>query len=546
VALPFVAVMMIVLLAFVAFAVDLGAAYAVRRQSQSAADSAVLGAAQEMLETGNRAGSASYAKTLSHDSVALHPSTSEWEAAFAGCNDPGALAAPAPSGGLPAVWGGTGATSCVSFSANNQRVRVRIPVQDVDASFARLVGFETFNISTTAEAVINFTAAGGGALPYAITGANAGLLEVCLNVGAGNVPVPLCQGGTTGNFGALDWSVYGNQAATAWVAAGQTTVALPTSCSSNSSPLNASQRLALADMLGIDHPLSGVRPFGNSGSYDPSDVRNDRTVCSLSSPPNFFARPNEAPTQTGNSVSAGTSNGLIGGMTLSGLQLRGRFDRYCGLGMGWSCVNLYNNGSNVRGAAGSPIDNTPLWHFLSGDLTVGAPGQFSRSDGTFRSVPASCLPAAFSSNPTKAQLAQCFSDYEAGGYGAVVDSNGDRGTVLFGKDSDGDPLNDLVDIMEAPRFGFVPLLWNQTWPTGQSDPVQIKSFRPVYFQTMLLGCNNNTCDGVHNPGQPWTQINSNKKLDAISAMAIRTSMLPVEARDVAPAAAKDLRITLVR
>jgi hypothetical protein len=233
-------------------------------------------------------------------------------------------------------------------------------------------------------------------------------------------------------------------------------------------------------------------------------------------------------------------------MSLSSLQLRGRFDRYCGLGMGWSCVNLYTNGSNQRGEAGSPVDNTPLWHFLSTDLVAGTPAQFSRSDGTYRSVPASCLPSAFSSNPVKAQLAQCFADYESGGYGTVVDVNGDQGTALFGKDSDGDPLNDVVDIMEAPRFGFVPLLWNPTWPSGQSSPVQIRSFRPIYFQTMLLGCNANNCDGVHNPGQSWSQINSNKKLDAISAMAIRASMLPPEARDVAPNGAKDLRITLVK
>ena len=545
-ALPFVAVMMVVLLAFTAFAVDIGAAYAVRRQSQSAADSAVLGAAQQMLDTGSRAGSASYAKTLSHSTVALRPSPSDWEAGFAGCNDSGALAATAPSGGITSVWSGTGSTSCISFSANNQRVRVRIPVQDVDASFARLVGFETFNISTSAEAVINFTVGGGGALPYAITGANSGLLEVCLNNGAGNVPFPLCQGGTTGNFGALDWSIYGNQSATVWAASGATTMAMATACSSNSSPLNATDRLALNDILGVDHPLAPVREFGNSGAYDASDIRNDRTICGLSTPPNFFARPNEAPTQTGNAVSAGTSSGLIDGMALGGLDLRGRFDRYCGLGLGWSCVNLYSNGSNQRGAGGSPIDDTPLWNFLSADLVVGTAGQTTRADGSFKSVPASCVPSAFSANPIKAQLAQCLTDYEGGGYGTVVDTTGARGTVLFGKDTDGDSLNGLVDIMTAPRFGFVPLLWNQTWPSGQSDPVQIRAFRPVYFQTMLLGCNANSCDGVHNPGETWSAINSNKKLDAISAMAIRLPMLPAEARDVAPAAEKDLQITLVK
>lgn len=536
---------MIVLLAFAAFAIDLGAAYAVRRQSQSAADSAVLGAAQQMLDTGSRSGAASYAKTLSRGTVALNPSASDWEADFASCTDSGALAATAPSGGITGVWTGTGASSCISFSPNNQRVRVRIPVQDVDASFARLVGFETFNISTSAEAVINFTAAGGGALPYAITGANSGLNEVCLNNGS-SVPFPLCEGGTTGNFGPVDWSIYGNQAAVAWASSGETTLALGTACSSNSNPFSATERLALNDMLGVDHPLSVVEEFGSSGTYDPSDVRNDRTICGLSTPPNFFARPNEAPTQTGNAVRAGTLSGLVDGTTLNGLQLRGRFDRYCDRGLGWACVDLYMNGANTRGAGGSPIDDTPLWQFLSSDLVVGAAGQTSRADGTFKSVPASCVPSAFSSSPYKAQLLQCFTDYENGGYGNVVDTTGNRGTVLFGEDTDGDALNGIWDIMQAPRFGFVPLLWNQTWPTGQSDPVQIREFRPIYFQTMLLGCNNNDCAGVHNPGESWSSINDNKKLDAVSAMAIRMPMLPPDARDISPTAEKDLRITLVK
>ncbi len=546
VTLPIVAVMMLVLLAFVAFAIDIGAAYGVRRQSQSAADSAVLGAAEQVLMGGSRAGAGSYAKVLSRDTVALNPSASSWETAYAGCSDAGRLAATAPAGGIPSVWAGTGPTSCVSFSASNQRVRVRIPSQRVDASFARLVGYDTFTISTSAEAVINFTATGGGALPYAITGANAGLFEVCLNNGAGNVPDALCQGGTTGNFGALDWSIFGNDMATAFVASGQTTLDLPVSCSSNSTPYGANDRLALNDMIGVDHPLSAVPELGNSGNYDTSKVVNDRTTCTASNPPDFFARPNEVPTQTGNAVSAGTTAGLIDGMVTNGQTLRGRFDRYCGLNLGWSCVNLYNNGANRRNAVGSPVDDTPLWTFLSSDLTAGPAGASTRADGSFRSVPASCLPSAFKPHGDKAKLVACFTDYVDGGYGAVTDVKGNRGTILFGKDSDGDPDNNRWDITSAPRFGFVPLLWNTTWPTGQSDPVQIRAFRPVYFQTMYLGCNSNDCAGEQNPAEPWNPINSNKKLDAISAMNFSLNMLPIGARDIAPAAKNDLQITLVR
>jgi hypothetical protein len=551
VTLALVGVMMVVLLAFCAFAVDIGAAFAVRRQSQSAADSAVMGAAQEILDGSGRAAAASYAKVLSHDSIAFPPSEVDWDAAFVGCSDSGQLAASAPSGGDITVWDGTGATSCVSFSGSNQRIRVRIPAQTLNTAFAQLVGLKTINVSTSAEALINITAAGGGALPYAITGMNSGSQEVCLQLGAGNIPVALCNGGITGNFGPLDFSIYGNDAANAWLPGGQTTLDLLTACSANSNPLNAAERLALNDIIGVDHPLGVVPELGNSGTMDPSPslIRNDRTLCQATTPPNFLARPNEVATQTGSSTAQqGTEKGLVHGFTYpGGVVLRSRFDRYCGLIGGWDCVNLYSNGANLRGANGSPIDDTPLWELLSTDLEQGVAGSSTRSDGSFKAVPASCLPSAFTTNPDKSLLHQCFTDYNAGGYGSVVDSNGDRGTALFGKDTDGNALNDQWDILIAPRFGFVPLLWNPTFPNGQSDPVQIRAFRPVYFQTMLLGCNNNSCDGVHNPGEPWSSnLNSNKKLEAISAMTFPLTMLPPGARDVVPTAERDLQITLVR
>ena len=362
-------------------------------------------------------------------------------------------------------------------------------------------------------------------------------------------PSRCVSGNASGNFGPLDWSIYGNDSAKAFVSAGQTIVNLPTSCSGSSSPFNANDRLALNDMIGVDHPISAVRQQGNSGTFDPADVRNDRSHCQLSNPPDFFARPNEVATQTGNAVRAGTENGLINGASFSGFAtLRGRFDRYCNPNgvAGWSCTPLYNNGSNERGASGSPIDDTPLWEFLSTDLVGGIAGTSPRSDGSFRAVPNSCLPSAFTSNPTKATLLTCMTDYATGGYGAVVSSNGDRGTILFGKDSDGEIDNNRWDITAAPRFGFVPLLWDNTFPNGQSGPVKIRAFRPVYFQTMYMGCNNNSCAGIHNPGEPWNPVPSNRSLDAISAMSFSLSMLPPGARDVAPAGRNDLQITLVK
>jgi Flp pilus assembly protein TadG len=542
---PLIALSMIVLLAFVAFAVDLGQGYAVRRQSQSSADSAALAAAQQMVLGGTRAQAADYAKLLSYDTIALQPSaTGTWDGAFASCSDGEQLAVAAPSSaGTAGVWGAGASTACISFSSNNQRVRVRIPGQTFDTSFAHFVGVDTFTVSTFAEADINFTIAGGGAMPYAITPAAAANQEVCLNNGAGNVPD--CTGSETGNFGAVDWSLYGNTQAAAWGVSGPTTLALPTACSDTSNELTATLRMAFNLMLGVDHPLGVVPPLGgNANAPDMTQVRNDRTICGATTPPNWLARPNQSWTQTGNAVRSGTEIGLINGAGNLSITLRGRLDRHCGLSMGWNCDTLYTNGTNARGAAGSPIDDTPLWEFLSTDLVSGAAGN-SPSDGLYHSAPDECLPSAFSSSPTKQDLLACFTAYEAGGYDTVVNPDGSVGTVLFGRDTDGNSDNDQYDIMQAPRFGFVPLLWEQ-FPSGQSDPINVRAFRPVYLQTTYYGCSGGSCDGVHNPGEPWSAIASNKKLQALSAMAIRLPMLPEAARDMAPAGPLDTTVRLVR
>lgn len=548
VVIPFVAIAILVLMAFVGFAVDLGQAYAVRRQSQSSADSAVLAAAQELVMTGSRGQAGEYAKLLSYDSIALQPSsTTAWDSEFASCTDSGALAASAPASST-GTWN-SGATGCVTFSANNQRVRVRIPSQDVDTAFAQLVGVDRFDVSTFAEAEINFTEGGGGALPYAMTASSVLAAEICPNAGAGNVPSDLCSGSAAGNFGAIDWSLYGNVAMQAYNASGPTTVTTPTACSSSSADMNAAVRFGVNVMLGIDHPL-GVIPsqVGNPDvmSSNASDIRNDRTICQAANPPNWLARPNQVATETGNNMIAGTQVGLIIGGIHDGQKLRGRLDRYCGIDDDWECQQIWTNRSNARNANGAPIDDTPLWEFLSDDLVAGPAGTAADTDGTFNAVPASCLPENFEEedNPTKATLLACFEEYLAGGYD-------DYETVLFDKDTDGDATNDVFDIMRAPRFAFVPLLWPQPdtgedWPSGQSDPVHIKAFRPIYLQTLWFGCNSNSCEGIHNPGEDWTKIGRNKTLDALSAMNLQLPMLPAPAREMAPTGPRDLTIKLVR
>ena len=115
-------------------------------------------------------------------------------------------------------------------------------------------------------------------------------------------------------------------------------------------------------------------------------------------------------------------------------------------------------------------------------------------------------------------------------------------SVLFGKDTiSGDGWTDsggdshaVYDIEYSGRFGWVPIIWDTTFPNGSKN-VYFKGFQPVFIQTLYAGCKGNgSCDFIHNPGQSTGNVGSmatNDKLDAASGMTIQLSMLPVELQE---------------
>jgi len=181
----------------------------------------------------------------------------------------------------------------------------------------------------------------------------------------------------------------------------------------------------------------------------------------------------------------------------------------------------------------APLDNTPLWTFLTPGLIVGS--------SLTTEVPSECQPQIWNRD----NMATCLDAYKAGGYS----------TVLFGSDGDGDSVNGIYDIMRNPRFGYVPSLWSD-FTLGQSQSVQIRKFEAIYIQTLYWACTSTKCGATFDPGQTIVDdkgaavllplSGNGTKVDAVTVLVIPLAALPPEARDVSPGGKNEVGMTLVR
>lgn len=300
-----VAVAMVVLLVFVAFAVDVGMLYNERRQDQAAADSAALGGAISMASGVNAAAEA--AAAVARSDLDTTYTDTEWGNLWAACDDPGHLRF------TGTVLGRS--TECISASTRGV-LRVRLPAQVVETAFARVVGIETVSTSATAEASAGVP--GGGLLPFAILVTATDGSQLCLRTGTGGHAVPPCGGPSSGNFGALEVPQYGNEA--------MGTQNIP--CN-----LNKSEQLAVNIAVGIDHL---VLPWQGTDVLD---------SCLEPFGPTML--------NTFQGLSNGLFEGLIGGITVSGTTFPGR-------------VTVGANPKRVlrRGTTTWNVDNRPLWEYI--------------------------------------------------------------------------------------------------------------------------------------------------------------------------------------
>jgi hypothetical protein len=166
-ALVMLAIVLVVLMIFAALSVDIGAAYAQRRQNQSAADVGASAGGVEFLLSGNFDKVVSTARTVAGKNLPAAPTDAQWAA----CTDPGAL--PIASSSLSPTYG----TPCISFKQIGTRgmmeMRVRVPQVSTATAFAGVIGWHT--ITSSASSVVKMGSPLGGALPvYVLSGVNAG------------------------------------------------------------------------------------------------------------------------------------------------------------------------------------------------------------------------------------------------------------------------------------------------------------------------------------------------------------------------------------
>jgi Flp pilus assembly protein TadG len=323
-----VALSLTLLLLFIAVAIDAaGFGYNERRQAQSAADVGALAAVQ--FASPSFVGDPACASLTGLAKSRCNGAAEAMEVANSTLNDPSLAdwtdASRCPN--RPAGFTASPLTPCVAFNANNQRAWVQIPILRRPTTIARAVGFDSISVSAAAIAgsSLDFP---GSVLPFLLPGNAASADYNCLK--AGSVPNfgPCTELPTTGNFGAMDFYLYGNL------------------------DLNYTERCTGDEngrfnaniARGVDHPL-GLHPTGNGSG------RIDRDHC-----PDFGAMPNMVYAQTGNvSIEQGF---LYGGTSYAAEPYPGRIED--------------PDGFMVRGPQGNTaaafIDDTPIWDYLRDDL----------------------------------------------------------------------------------------------------------------------------------------------------------------------------------
>jgi len=253
-----------------------------------------------------------------------------------------------------------------------------------------------------------------------------------------------------------------------------------------------SHQLIVNTIMGVDHPLSVYT----------GTVRDDRTACNAGA--DHGDRPNQVFSQTG--FGSALDPGLVSGTTLNGRTLNGRL------------ANTPFETVAVRN--GRPeLDNRPLWGYIDPDLSFGD------------TAPTSCDPSTIT---TRVQMAHCLDDFESGACPSTC-------SALFSRDSNN---NDVFDLVESPRFAYVPRV-TALILDGGSTPYQFAEFVPVFIQTLFFGCNASSCSLTWNPGEALAST-TNRDVQALTSFMLPPASLPAEMLEIAPGSRGTPSVVLYR
>ncbi len=475
-ALVFTVMVLAVMLGMSALVVDLGYARSQRRQVQTAADAGALSGAQKLP---NISTAETDAKTYVQNNLAN--GNLNWSS----CTDTSLAVA--------------SSTPCISFNSAYTRIRVRTPVQTYSTAFARIFGDNSTSTRTLAEArLVNPTES--GLLPFNMF-SGFGTGEACLDSGGGGGAVEPCTGPTSGNFGFLDFHLYGNE-----------DLGTTASCTNG----GQNQRLDDNIAMGADHDYA-THPTGTGAGADDN--------CTTPGP---------------NKIAQGTGNGSA-------------FDAGMRSGASFSDgepARLQRGSQPKTNVGGHQLDNKPLWQYIPTGTVSGVPTSCQRS--TFDTRVTGTPPTGVTKQVwLHRALSQCFFEYACGKVdnwaGNIVGQpaanwnscTGTRAganlapcngspctTALFTANTATESPIDLYDIQLSPRFVYVPQVWatDVTCPGGSgSYCYYVKQFRAVFLQR-LVGNNVNQLD-FEPSGGAWTGTYSGQA-KAITAFVFTPSMMP--------------------
>lgn len=409
-----VAIVMVVLLGMVALTLDFGQKVNARRNVQAAVDIGLLSGAQEV--SVSRAAASERIAAEIRKNLDLDFTDSEWSEMWrmANCVDPDRLEVRGTVGAAP--------TDCISFDDTGQ-VRVRMPDVVIPTLFGGIFGVDQLRVSAEAVALVGQGAGIGNLAPFAVVaGASDGSL-ICLRSSSGGRAEPPCTGARSGNFGALDVSIYGDPAFNTHNIA----------CNTNR---NDTFTINLA--VGVDH-LVRVHT-GGAGVTD---------SCAKPFGPDQFH------TLTG--LGNGLWEGLVSGKSIQGTHFPGRLTNHA---PGAPTITVR------QGASAHVIDNTPIWAYIPTGL---APDE----------APRSCHRETFEAlefTAATANIETCLNDYQQ----AIA--SGANHVPLFTVDANGDGE---LDIIANPRFIVVPQLHETELPRGRKV-VRVAGFRAVWMQGLYF------------------------------------------------------------
>lgn len=442
------AISVVVLFAFAALAVDLGAAWAQRRTSQGAVDAAAMAGALEYLTDSapNSATIVDIVRDYASRNLPNPPTAQDW----VDCRDPDGLA----DGFSPMSDSIPVSIECISLKQGSTGddetlLRVRLPNVPVNTAFASVIGFDTIDVSAVAIAEIRVDEQ-SSVLPLGVPAGHG--TDECLGTPPlgqiHNRDTGACTDGSLqGNFGLLDSPWFEEH-----VYPGLTKYA----CGSNPVAQFA-DTVALNLAVGIDHaiqpwPEGTAVPYRNlsTGGNRPPAQAYDTCVADTA-PPEI---PYVMNTKTGNKQQL--HDGLVGKRTAYWDGSPSRLLQSGGLGDRLD----FHIGANTFA-----LDNVGLWEYLT-----------TPTEGVGTTIDPKCTLAHYGTLPVVGRTAtqhivECLTTYRAGGSTHPEFSE---------------------EILTSPRFALVPVLAYNPGEYRGDESRAIVELKPVYIHSTWYICGNGT------------------------------------------------------